>query len=184
LSGDPVAVLIGAPHPEVAQDFVEFCLSPEAQTLWFGKPGTPGGPKTRALHRTPIRRDVYTPENLANSTMPDAKPYEDRGNFTYQRELTGASFNTLRQLVKIMCIDSHEEMKSAWLAIRDAGMPADALAVFSDVSRVSYAGFGKGDPLLDGPDALKAADRAAELGEWFRANYRKAEAIARAKSKL
>ncbi len=184
LSGDPVAVLKGAPHAEVAQDFVEFCLRPEAQTLWFGKPGAPGGPKTRALHRTPIRRDVYTPENLANSTMPDAKPYEDRGNFTYQRELTGSSFNTLRQLVKIMCIDSHEEMKSAWLAIRDAGMPADALAVFSDVSRVNYAEFGKGDPLLDGTDALKAADRAAELGEWFRANYRKAEAIARSKSKL
>ena len=184
LSGDPVAVLKGAPHPEVAQDFVEFCLSPEAQTLWFGKPGAPGGPKTRALHRTPIRRDVYTPENLANSTMPDARPYEDRGNFTYQRELTGASFNTLRQLVKIMCIDSHEEMKSAWLAIRDAGMPADALAVFSDVSRVNYAGFGKGDPLLDGPDALKAADRAAELGEWFRANYRKAEAMAKQYPKL
>ena len=181
LSGDPVAVLIGAPHPEVAQDFVEFCLSPGAQTLWFGKPGTPGGPQIRALHRTPIRRDVYTPQNLANSTMPDARPYEDRGNFTYQRELTGASFNTLRQLVKIMCIDSHEEMKSAWLAIREAGMPADALAVFSDVSRVNYAESGNGDPLLDGADALKAADRSAELGEWFRANYRKAEAIARAK---
>jgi ABC-type Fe3+ transport system substrate-binding protein len=181
LSSDPVAVLKGAPHPEVAQDFVEFCLSPEGQTLWFGKPGTPGGPQIRALHRTPIRRDVYTPQNLANSTMPDAKPYEDRGNFTYQRELTGASFNTLRQLVKIMCIDSHEEMKSAWLAIREAGMPADALAVFSDVSRVNYAESGNGDPLLDGADALKAADRAAELGEWFRANYRKAEAIARAK---
>ena len=181
LSSDPVAVLKGAPHPEVAQDFVEFCLSPEGQTLWFGKPGTPGGPQIRALHRTPIRRDVYTPQNLANSTMPDAKPYEDRGNFTYQRELTGSSFNTLRQLVKIMCIDSHEEMKSAWLAIREAGMPADALAVFSDVSRVNYAESGNGDPLLDGADALKAADRAAELGEWFRANYRKAEAIARAK---
>jgi ABC-type Fe3+ transport system substrate-binding protein len=181
LSSDPVAVLKGAPHPEVAQDFVEFCLSPEGQTLWFGKPGTPGGPQIRALHRTPIRRDVYTPQNLANSTMPDAKPYEDRGNFTYQRELTGSSFNTLRQLVKIMCIDSHEEMKSAWLAIREAGMPADALAVFSDVSRVNYAESGNGDPLLDGADALKAADRAVELGEWFRANYRKAEAIARAK---
>ena len=179
LSGDPVAVLKGAPHPAVAQDFVEFCLSPAGQTLWFGKPGTPGGPQTRALHRTPIRRDIYTPENLANSTMPDAAPYQDRGNFTYRRELTGASFNTLRQLVKIMCIDSHEEMKSAWLAIRDAGMPADALAVFADVSLVDYARAGKGDPILDGPDALQAADRAAELGEWFRANYRKAEAIAR-----
>ena len=158
------------------------CLSPEAQTLWFGKPGSPHGPKDRALHRTPIRRDIYTPENLANSTMPDAKPYEDPANFTYQRELTGASFNTLRQLVKIMCIDSHEEMKSAWAALRDAGMPADALAVFSDVSIVSYAKAGKGDPVLDGPDALKAADRASELGKWFRENYRKAEAMARMKS--
>lgn len=184
LSGDPVAVFKGAPHPAVAQDFVEFCLSPQAQTLWLGKPGTPGGPKDRALHRTPIRRDVYTPENLANSTMPNANPYGDLGNFIYQRELTGASFNTLRQLVKIMCIDSHEEMRSAWLALRDAGMPADALAVFADVSAMNYAKAGHGDPILDGPDALKAADRAAKLGEWFRANYRKAEAMAKQRPKL
>ena len=184
LSADPVAVLKGAEHAGAAQSFVEFCLSPQAQTLWFGKPGTPGGPKHRALHRTPIRRDIYTPENLANSTMPNARPYADRGNFTYQRELTGASFNTLRQLVKIMCIDSHEEMKSAWLALRDAGMPADALAVFSDVSMMNYAKAGKGDPLLDGPDALKAAHRAAEIGGWFRANYRKAEAMAKQRPEM
>jgi ABC-type Fe3+ transport system substrate-binding protein len=182
LSGDPIAVLKGADSPQVAQSFVEFCLSREAQNLWFGKPGSPQGPKYRALHRTPIRRDLYTPENLANSTMPEARPYEDPANFTYQRELTGASFNTLRQLVKIMCIDSHEEMKSAWLALRDAGMPADALAVFADMSLVSYAKAGKGDPILDGPDALKAADRASQIGKWFRDNYRQAEAMARAKS--
>lgn len=179
LSGDPIAVFKGAPHPAVAQNFVEFCLSPTAQTLWLGKPETPGGPKNRALHRTPIRRDIYTPENLANSTMPTANPYGDKGNFTYQRELTGASFNTLRQLVKIICIDSHEEIKSAWLALRDAGMPRDAVAVFSDVSIVNYEKLGHGDPILDGPDALKAADRAAKLGVWFRANYRKAEAMAK-----
>ena len=116
--------------------------------------------------------------------MPNANPYADSANFTYQRELTGAAFNTLRQLVKIMCIDSHEEMKSAWLAIRDAGMPADALAVFSDVSIMNYAKGGKGDPILDGPDALKAAERASEIGEWFRSNYRKAEAMAKQQSKL
>jgi ABC-type Fe3+ transport system substrate-binding protein len=179
LSADPIGMLKGAPHPEVAQSFVEYCLSPEAQCLWFGKPGTPDGPKQRALHRTPIRRDVYTPENLANSTMPAADPYHDSGNFTYQRELTGASFNTLRQLVKVMCIDSHEEMKSAWLALHDAGMPADALAVFSDVSIMSYATGGRGDPGFDGSDALKTAAHAARIGEWFRTNYRKAEAIAK-----
>lgn len=179
LSVDPVGVLKGARHPEVAQGFVEFCLSAEGQFLWFAKPGTPGGPKQRALYRTPIRRDLYTPETLANSTMPDSHPYDDPGNFTYQNELTGASFNTLRQLVKVMCMDSHEEMKSAWLALRDAGMPADALAVFSDVSIMPYALAGKGDPGFNDHDPLQAAAHAARLGEWFRANYRKAESMAR-----
>jgi iron(III) transport system substrate-binding protein len=184
LSADPIAVLKGAEHAALAQDFVTFCLSLEAQTIWFGKPGTPGGPLEKALHRTPIRRDCYTPENLTNSTMPQARPYSDPANFIYQRELTGAAFNTLRQLVKIICIDSHEEMKAAWLALRDAGMPPAAAAVFNDISRVSYTNSGKGDPLLDGPDALNAADRAMELGEWFRANYRKAEAMAKSTPNL
>lgn len=179
LSADPIAVLKGADSPQLAQAFVEFSLLPETQRLWFGKPGSPGGPKERALHRTPVRRDVYTPEFLQHSTMPDSDPYHDPGNFTYRRELTGSAFNTLRQLVKVMCIDSHEEMKSAWRAIADAGMPADALAVFSDVSILTYEQGGKGDPGLDHPDALKAADRAQQLGEWFRANYRKAEQLAR-----
>jgi len=182
LSADPIAVLKGAPNPDLAQTFIEYCLSADAQKLWFGRPGTAGGPIARALHRTPIRRDLYTPEILANTTMPGIDPYADEGNFIYQRELTGASFNTLRQLVKAMCIDSHEEMKSAWHAIREAGMPADALAVFQDVSIMPYDKGGKGNPILDGNDALKAAEYAATLGEWFRANYRKAEAMARNKS--
>ena len=180
LSGDPVGVLKGAPNPKVAQAFVEFCLTPEAQQLWFGKPGTPGGPKNYALHRTPVRKDLYTPEILANTTMPSAHPYTDTGNFSYKRELTGSAFNTLRNLIKIICIDSHEELKSAWHAMADAGMPPEALAVFSDVSIIPYSVAGKGDPGLDSPDALKAAERATELGERFRANYRRAEAIARA----
>jgi hypothetical protein len=178
LSADPIAILKGAPNMEVAQRFVEFCLGREAQRLWFARPGTPGGPRERALHRTPVRRDLYTPEILAQSTMPGADPYHDPGNFTYQRELTGAAFNTLRQLVKVMCIDSHEEMKSAWRALGRAGMPADALAVFSDVSIMPYASGGKGDPRFDGSDALATAAHAARIGEWFRANYRRAEAMA------
>ena len=175
LSGDPIGVLKGAPHPEIAQGFVEFCLSPEAQVLWFAKPGTPNGPKERALHRTPIRRDVYTPENLAHSTMPAADPYHDSGNFTYQRELTSQAFHTLRQIVKVMCIDSHEEMKRSWHALMAAGMPAEALRVFQDVSILPYAVAGKGDPNFDGSDPLATAAHAARIGEWFRMNYRKAE---------
>ncbi len=183
LSGDPVAVLKGAPNPKVAQAFVEYLLTPEAQKIWFGKPGSPGGPQTYALHRTPVRKDMYTPEILADTTMPEAHPYTDTSNFSYRRDLTGSAFNTLRNLIKIICIDSHEELKESWHAISEAGMPPEALAVFSDVSAVTYATAGKGDAGLDSPDALKAAERATELGEWFRANYRKAAEIARASQK-
>ena len=163
LSGDPIAVLKGAPNIRKSRrHFVEFCLSPEAQILWFGKPGTPGGPMQPGA---PPHADPPRHVHAGNpGELDDARrrcPIEDPGNFTYQRELTGASFNTLRQLVKVMCIDSHEEMKSAWLAISDAGMPADALAVFSDVSIMPYANGGKGDPGFDGTDALKTADHAA-----------------------
>ena len=181
MSADPVAVLKGAPHEEIAQEFVKFCLMRDAQRLWFQKPGTEGGPVERALHRTPIRRDMYDAQTLAMTTMPGHLPYEDEGNFTYDRELTGKVFNTLRKLVKVMCIDSHEEMKSAWKAIAEAGMPEDALAVFHDVSRVSYEIAGQGDPGLDSRDSMVQAARMKELGEWFRANYRKAQRIAEGK---
>jgi ABC-type Fe3+ transport system substrate-binding protein len=183
LSCDPIGVLKGAPHPEVAQAFVGFCLGLDGQRLWFGKPGAPGGPVARALHRTPVRRDAYTVDFLAHSVMPEADPYHDPGNFDYQRELTGRAFNTLRQLVKIMCIDSHDELKDAWAALIAAGMPADALAVFSDVSAMPYESAGQGDPTLDTKDALAGAKRAAELGAIFRANYQKAAELAKGNQK-
>ena len=177
MSCDPIAILKGAPHEEIAQRFVEFCLSREAQKLWFQKPGTEGGPEERALHRIPIRRDLFVPEILSLTTMPDADPYVDKGNFTYEKELTGKVFNTLRQLVKVMCIDSHEEMKEAWTAMDAAGMPPEAVAVFHDVSKVSYTISGQGDPGLDSKDSMVQSERMEELGEWFRANYREAKRI-------
>lgn len=180
VSADPIGVLTGAPSPELAQEFVVFCLSPAGQSLWFGKPGTPGGPRDHALHRLPIRRDLYTPAYLANATQPDLNAYQAGKLLSYERELTGRAFNTLRRIVRVMCIDSHEEMKAAWRALIAAGMPADALAVFEDVTSLSYAMAGQGDRGLDDPDALVAERRATELGNRFRENYRKAEAMAHA----
>lgn len=181
MSADPIAVLKGAPNEELAQEFVRFCLTRKAQRLWFQRAGTAGGPTERSLHRAPIRRDVYEADILELTTMPDVRPYEDEGNFTYDPELTGKVFNTLRQLVKVMCIDSHQEMKDAWTAIIEAGMPEDALEVFHNVSPVSYGISGKGDAGLDSRDTTRQAERMQELGEWFRSQYREAERIARMK---
>lgn len=170
LSADPIAVLKGAPHPEIAQAFVTFLLSPEAQRIWMLPSGEKGGPVARTLHRLPIRRDVYQDEQ---------NPYLGNANLAYQPALTGKAFHTLRQIVKVMCIDSHEELKSAWSAVIEADMPDEALAVLLDVSFVSYDHYGQGNAGLDGSDPLDTARHGTRLGERFRDNFRRAEDMAR-----
>ena len=179
VSADPIGILKGAPNLELAQAFVEFCLSPAGQLLWYYNPGTPGGPQQRALHRQPIRRDLYAANYLVHATQPDINPYEPGDLLTYDPKLTGKSFNTLRKIVRVMCIDSHEEMKAAWGAMIAAGMPADAMAVFEDVANLSYAVAGQGDAGLDAADALVAERRATDLANRFRQNYLRAAALAK-----
>lgn len=179
LSGDPIAVMRGAPNPTVAQAFVEFVVSEPGQILWNAKPGTPMGPMAKALRRMPVRRDMYTAEHRANFTDGEHLPYEETGAFVYRPELTGKAFRTIRNLVRVVGIDSHEEMKSSWKALRAANFPPQATAVFFDVTILDYTVMGQGDALLDAKDGLVAAKRASEIGAKFRAQYQKAEELAR-----
>lgn len=179
LSGDPIAVMRGAPNPTAAQAFVEFVLSDAGQILWNARPGTPSGPVAKALRRMPVRRDIYTAENRARFTDGEFHPYEATGEFVYRPELTGKAFGTIRSLVRIVGIDSHEEMKSAWKALREANFPPEAMAVFFDVSALDYETMKTGDPRLGSSNAMEAAQRVSELGARFRTQYQKAEAMAR-----
>ncbi len=45
IGADPIALLRGAPHPEVAKQFIDFVLKLEGQKLWDFRVGTPGGPE-------------------------------------------------------------------------------------------------------------------------------------------
>jgi hypothetical protein len=123
-----------------------------------------------------VRRDTYAtlpPERAAKS------PYVGTDHLQYRPELTAASFGTIRRAVRVMCIDTHEELKEAWAEIIKAGMPADALAVMGDVSALPYRADGEGDPGLESRDALVSARRMTELGAIFRENYRRAAELAR-----
>jgi len=59
ISVDPIAILKGAPHEELARDFVRFLFTERGQMLWNARPGSELGPRQRALRRLPIRRDLY-----------------------------------------------------------------------------------------------------------------------------
>lgn len=50
VSADPISLLRGAEHKELAIRFMEYLLQPEGQRLWNYAPGTPGGPDQFVYH--------------------------------------------------------------------------------------------------------------------------------------
>ena len=111
---DPIGMLRGAAHRELALAFMEYVMSLEGQKLWDFKVGTPGGPQKYALRRMPIRRELYAPEFDAFRADPTVYPYEEAKNFTYHPEWTGALFNRLRFIGRVMFVVRHEKAGEGW----------------------------------------------------------------------
>jgi iron(III) transport system substrate-binding protein len=177
---DPIGMLRGAPNPEVAKAFIAFTLSIEGQKLWNFKVGTPGGPTKYALRRLPIRKELYAPQYAADRSDPDSLPYEEAKSFTYHEKWTGPLFSALRFIIRVSCIDSHDEQAAAWQALIDANFPPQATAAFLDISAIDYpTALGKIRPALRGSTPLTEVQLAAELGERFRAQYRRAMELAK-----
>ena len=179
-SVDPIGLLRGANNPEVAELFIEFVLSMDGQKLWNFRTGTDGGPEHFALRRLPVRRDFYVDEFTPYRSDPDALPYAGSEQLVYRPEWTGGLFREMSLIVRIMCFDTHPELVAAWREILDAGSPPEALAILQDMSAVDY---GVANGLVK--NTLSERDRAAEirlakeLGNHFRAQYRRAAQVAR-----
>jgi iron(III) transport system substrate-binding protein len=181
IGADSIALLRGAPHPQVAKVFIDFALKLEGQKLWDFRLGTPGGPERYALRRLPIRREFYREPLRAYMADREADPYRDAQAFEYHEAWTAPLFSVIRFLVRVMCIDSREELVSARKTI--GGEPIDSPAVqkLLDVSRVRYD-----IAMQQIRDTLRSADRvkevrlAEELTTYFRNQYREAERMARA----
>jgi iron(III) transport system substrate-binding protein len=75
ISVDPIAMLRGAPDPELATAFMEYVLSEEGQGLWGYRVGVTGGPEKTALRRLPARRDFYTADKTALMSDGAEMPY-------------------------------------------------------------------------------------------------------------
>ncbi len=181
VSVDPISMLKGAPHRELAERFVDFCLSPEGQQLWDYRVGEPGGPIHYALRRLPVRRDLYTPEHLRHMSDPNAMPYKRATGFTYHPEWTGPLFSVIRVLVRAMCIDTHNELVAAWETIHRAGGPAvcpQAMAALNSLpAGADYAAILATSSHRLG-NKLEEVRLAREWIIFFRAQYRQARELA------
>ena len=186
-SVDPMGLLRGAPNREVAIAFMEYVLSLEGQKLWNFKPGTPGGPERFALRRMPVRRDFYAHEEWKQyRSDPEDSPFDQRQPLIYREAWTGRIFREMAFIIRIMCQDTHVELREAWRAINAAprGLRAEALAALQDLSAIEYdRTTGEIRARLGAKDKVDEIRLARELGSFFRANYARAEAIATGKMK-
>lgn len=186
LSPDPIALMRGAPNREVGVAFLEYVLSMDGQKLWNFQVGTEGGPKRFALRRLPIRRDFYATESFRPlRSDPDENPYGGANPLIYnQRWTSGDTFRAMAFVIRVMCLDTHPELVRAWREIIAAGMPADALAVMSDLSAVSYDNVqGRIRQALTSKNKVDEIRMANELANNFRRQYERAAEMARAQRK-
>ena len=177
---DPIGLLRGVPNRAVAEEFIAFVLSMEGQKLWNFKVGSPGGPERYALRRLPVRKELYAPEFTAFRSDPGVLPYEEAKLFTYHPAWTGPLFKTMNFIIRVMCLDSHDEQSSAWQALIAAHFPREALKKFMDLSAVDYGAASKLiQPALSSQNRIDEVRLAKELGGKFRDQYREAERLAK-----
>ena len=194
VSADPISILRGAPNKELALRLALYVMSPDGQKLWNYRPGTPGGPRRFALCRLPIARAFYPaaspePQDICiahrvytndDLTDPEIDAYAVAARFDYQPRWTGRHFGIQRDLVKAMCLDSGEDLRAAWQAIRDAGGPEavpEAMALLLRLPDIP-------EPLTwSSAIGVYATLRREEvLRQWtafFRASYREAKDVAK-----
>ncbi len=179
ISVDPVGMLRGAPDPELATAFMEFVLSDQGQMLWGYRAGQPGGPGTVALRRLPVRRDFYTAERLALMSDGGEQPFAKAQAFQYEADWTGPVFNAIRFLIRIMCVDTHDELCAAWEALDRAGFPQQATATLQDLDMIHYDNAaGAVTQVLASRDKAQETRLARTLGDAFRKQYRLAASLA------
>lgn len=116
VDADPVAILRGAPSPDLAQHFVLFCLSLEGQLLWQLPHGTGemcGYPQPRnySLRRMPVRRVAY--ECCQKCFVDQINPFDDQAAFVSDPNFR----DFVSPLFVPMAISNTDLLRRAWHAI-------------------------------------------------------------------
>ncbi len=115
---DSIGILKGAPNRDLAERFIEFVLSEPGQRLWVLKVGADGGPKEFELDRLPVIPGFA--KRFGDNAAVTFDPYTWQGGFTYDAEKGATRWTILNDLIGAVLIDTHEELASAWEAVKDA----------------------------------------------------------------
>lgn len=174
VNADPIGLLRGAPHRELALEFIAFVLSPEGQRLWSLPHGTPGGPERYTLGRSPILPSFYERADAGEN------PYREARAFPYKASWTAPIMPAITFVIRTMCVDTQAELGQAYGALAAAGFPPRASAAFDDLTLVDYQTVsGPIRQALRAHDPLEQAAWARRLVRHFRQTYARTVSLAR-----
>jgi ABC-type Fe3+ transport system substrate-binding protein len=117
ITPDPIGILRGAPHKELAEKFVAFVLSPAGQKLWMLPKGAKGGPQQESLFRAPILPALYQP--IPKNSLVQTDPYKTKNVRQYDSKTAAARRVVLDDLIGAVLIDNHNAIKGRQGAFGD-----------------------------------------------------------------
>ncbi|HEV3257170.1 MAG TPA: extracellular solute-binding protein [Gemmataceae bacterium] len=122
INPDAVAVLKGAPRPQLARAFVEFTLSDAGQRLILLRPGQPGGPRRHALGRLSVVEALYAQFPPETRAVGNVNPFTVRDTIPYKDQVANRRWDALNDLFGAWVVDAHPELTAAWQAVLDSGL--------------------------------------------------------------
>ncbi|MEZ0386449.1 MAG: hypothetical protein ACAI34_05255, partial [Verrucomicrobium sp.] len=85
----------------------------------------------------------------------------------------------IRFLVKVMCVETHDELTRTWTVLASQNFPPRATEVFADSKMLNYHLAQELAALLAKKDKVAEARKARELSTAFRNQYRRAYEMAK-----
>ena len=179
VNADPIAILKGAPNLPIAQKFLEFVLSEDAQKLWMLRDTDSEGPKWKGgLNRASVLPALY--DKLGERCIVP-NPFAMEGTpFQYNSDKGSTRWDIVNGLFGVLIIDSHKDLVNAWKAIRKCKDPAKrdaAIAVLTQMpiteeEAMKLAGADWKDPTIRN-------EKRKEWGQFAKEKFKKARNLAK-----
>ncbi|MCY3743273.1 MAG: extracellular solute-binding protein [Candidatus Poribacteria bacterium] len=202
VTADPIAILKGAPNLPVAEKFLEFVLSEDAQKLWMlrnkptkaqldkaednpekrsvlNKTTDPEGPEWKGgLNRASVLPALY--DKLGERCIVP-NPFAMEGTpFQYDSKKGGTRWNIVNDLFGILIIDSHKDLVNAWKAIQKCKDPAKREAAIAALTKMPIT---EAEAMELAKDAWKDPtvrnEKIKEWGQFAKEKFKEARNLAR-----
>jgi iron(III) transport system permease protein len=108
ITGDGIALVSGAPHPEAGKRFIEFVLSEAGQKLWYYKRGAPGGPKEFEIGKLPVIPELY--DTGSPATVVPGSPFTFTKVFPFDASTAAKRWNLVNDLYSTFVVEVHDRL--------------------------------------------------------------------------